>query len=429
MVKLFGTDGIRGVVNEFLTPELAFKLGNVLGNMVDKKIFIAKDTRASGDMLEEALVAGITSAGVDAYKCGILPTPALALITRIENAAGVMISASHNPPKYNGLKVLMKGYKLPDEIEERIEFEMKNIKYCNYKNIGRVINYSFAHEEYFEYIKKTYKGLDLQGIKLIVDVANGATYDLNPKILEFFGAKVEVINDQPDGFNINRECGSTHPEEVKKYITGGKISVLYDGDGDRCIFVDENGNEFHGDKILGVTALKLKREQRLANDTVVLTILSNMGVEEFLKNNKINTVRTKVGDRYVLEEMLKNNYVLGGERSGHIIYKDRNTTGDGLITTLEVLSYLVWQQSTLSELSKLVPDYPQVMINVEVKNKEVYKNKSVFDLMKETKNCRVIIRPSGTEPVIRILVEGPEFDEINHVANKFSNLIEKLDKE
>ncbi|WP_231109732.1 phosphohexomutase domain-containing protein [Thermosipho melanesiensis] len=222
-MKLFGTDGIRGIVNEFLTPEIAFRLGNVLGNMVDKKIFIAKDTRASGDMLEEALVAGITSAGVDAYKCGVLTTPALALITRLENAAGVMISASHNPPEYNGLKVLMRGYKLPDDIEERIEREMEKIRYCEYKSVGKVIEYDFASEEYFEYIKKQYSFLDLSGIKLVVDVANGATYKLNPQILEYFGAKLEVVNDRPDGFNINRDCGSTHPENVKKILLVVKL--------------------------------------------------------------------------------------------------------------------------------------------------------------------------------------------------------------
>jgi len=428
-MNLFGTDGIRGMVNEFLTPELAFRLGNALGKFVDKKVFIAKDTRNSCDMLEAALIAGLTSSGLDVYRCGVMSTPALALITKLEDSAGIMISASHNPPEYNGLKVILKGYKLPDEIEEKIEKEMKDIKYLDYKKIGKVFEYKLAVEEYINYIHDLYPKLDLSGIKLVVDVANGATFKLNPMVLESFGAKVEVVNNKPDGFNINRNCGSTHPENAKKYMKKDRIAVLYDGDGDRCIFLDETGEEVHGDKILGITAFEMKKQDRLLKDTVVLTILSNMGLEDYLKSKGIQIVRTKVGDRYILHEMLKNGYVLGGEKSGHIIFLDRSTTGDGLITTLEVLKVLVESGKSLFELSSQIPDYPQVMLNIKVNNKNVYKNERIFEKMKKIKDYRVIIRPSGTEPVIRILVEGPDFEKSNAIAREFYREIEILARE
>ncbi|MBO8161591.1 MAG: phosphoglucosamine mutase [Thermosipho sp. (in: Bacteria)] len=428
-MKLFGTDGIRGVVNEFLTPEIAFRLGNAVGKIVGGKVFVAKDTRISGDMLEAALIAGLTSSGSDVYKCGIMPTPALALITKLEESAGIMISASHNPPEYNGLKVIFRGYKLPDEIEEKIEQEMKEVKYLPFNKIGKVIEYKFAEEEYSNYVRNLYKDLDLTGVKLLVDVANGATYKLNPSILKSFGASVEVINNEPDGVNINAECGSTHPESARGRLKEGYIGVLYDGDGDRCIFIDEQGEEVHGDKILGITALEMKKEGRLNNNTVVLTILSNMGLEKYLKENDINTVRTKVGDRYILSEMIHSDYVLGGERSGHIIFLDRSTTGDGLITTLEILNVLTKIGKSLSELSKVIPDYPQVMLNIKVKNKEIYKNEIVSNRIKSIKDYRVIIRPSGTEPVIRILVEGPDYKKSNEIANEFYEIIETLMRE
>jgi phosphoglucosamine mutase len=321
----------------------------------------------------------------------------------------------------------MKGYKLPDSLEERIENEMQNVKYNSFEKVGRVIDYRLAEEEYFNYIKELYKNLDLSGIKIVMDVANGATFNLNPKILEYFGAKIEVVNNEPDGFNINKDCGSTHPENIKNYIVNGKIGILHDGDGDRCIFLDENGQEFHGDKIIGLTALQLKKEGRLKNDKVVVTILSNMGLERFLNENSIDVVRTKVGDRYVLEEMLKENITLGGERSGHIIYLDRSTTGDGLITALETLSAMVNSGKRLADLSNLIPDYPQVMINVKVNDKEVYKSKEVFEKLKSIKDYRVIVRPSGTEPVVRVLVEGPDMDESTIIANDIADLIKKFD--
>jgi phosphoglucosamine mutase len=428
-MKLFGTDGIRGLVNEFLTPEVAFRLGNALGRFVDKKVFIAKDTRNSCDMLEAALIAGLTSSGLDVYRCGIMPTPALALITKLEDSAGIMISASHNPPEYNGLKVILKGYKLPDEIEEEIEKEMNNIKYLDYKKIGKVFEYNLAKEEYINYIHSLYPNLDLSGIKLTVDVANGATFELNPRVLESFGAKVDVVNNKPNGFNINQDCGSTHPENVKKHMKRDRIAVLYDGDGDRCIFLDETGEEVHGDKILGITAFEMKKQNRLLNDTVVLTILSNMGLEDYLKNKGIKTVRTNVGDRYILHEMLKNDYVLGGERSGHIIFLDRSTTGDGLITTLEVLDVLVKSGKSLFELSSQIPDYPQVMLNIKVSDKNIYKNERIYEKLKSIKDYRIIIRPSGTEPVIRILVEGPELERSKAIAEEFHHEIEKLLRE
>ncbi|SHH19873.1 phosphoglucosamine mutase [Thermosipho atlanticus] len=425
-MKLFGTDGIRGVVNEFLTPDLAFRMGNAVGRIIDGRVFVAKDTRNTGDLLESALIAGLVSSGVDVYRCGIMPTPALALITKLEDSAGIMISASHNPPEYNGLKIIFKGYKLPDEIEERIENEMKNIKYVNYSEVGKVIDYQFAIEEYVNYIHKLYPNLNLNGIKILIDTANGATFNLNPMILESFGAKIKVINNKPDGFNINDNCGSTHPEHARKFLKDGDIAILHDGDGDRCIFLDESGEEVHGDKILGITACQMKNENRLSKNTVVLTILSNMGLEKYLTDNGIRVIRTRVGDRYILQEMLNNGFVLGGERSGHIIYLDRTTTGDGLITALEVLSVITKTGKSLFELASVIPDYPQVMLNLKVENKEIYKNKLVFEKIKEYKDYRIIIRPSGTEPVIRILVEGPNLEKSNEIAEEFYSLIESL---
>lgn len=429
-MHLFGTDGIRGVVNEELTPDIAFRLGNALAKYVDKRIFIAKDTRASGDMLEAALVAGATSAGATVYRCGVLPTPALAVITKLEDAIGVMISASHNPPEFNGLKVLSRGFKLPDEVEETLEKRMNEIHYSPYNEIGCVVDYKLAFEEYTNYIVQQFEGLDLTGLKILVDAGNGAAYETTPYILRELGAKVDVIYNTPDGYNINVDCGSTNPKKALEKMTNHNLAILHDGDADRCILLDEKKQEVHGDKIIGLCAKHMKLEGRLKNDVAVGTVLSNMGLEVFLKNNGIKLVRVKVGDRYVLEKMLELNSNIGGERSGHVIFLDKSTTGDGIITSLETISVMVKSGKKLSELADEIPDYPQIMINVKTKNKLVVEHEEVKKLIEKYKreDVDIVVRPSGTEPLVRVFVQGPNEEYISNAAYDIAGKIEELSK-
>ncbi|MCX7653452.1 MAG: phosphoglucosamine mutase [Fervidobacterium sp.] len=429
-MKLFGTDGIRGVINEELTPEIAFRLGNALAKYVDKRIFVAKDTRASCDMLEAAIIAGATSAGGTVYRCGVLPTPALAVITKLEDAVGIMISASHNPPEFNGLKVISRGFKLQDEIEDTLERRMKELHYSPYNEIGCVVDYKLAFEEYTNYVIQHFSDLDLTGLKILVDAGNGAAYETTPYVLRSLGAKVEVINNNPDGYNINVECGSTEPRQAMSKMTNHNIAILHDGDADRCILLDERKEEFHGDKIMGVCALKMKEEGRLKSNTVVGTVLSNMGLEVFLKKQGIELVRTKVGDRYVLEKMIEIGANIGGERSGHVIFLDRSTTGDGLITALEVIRTMLLKGMRLSELSSMVPDYPQIMINVKTKNKLIIEHEEVRRLIEKNKreDVDIVVRASGTEPLIRIFVQGPDESYISNVAYEIAGKIEQLSK-
>ncbi|MFN6992521.1 MAG: phosphoglucosamine mutase, partial [Fervidobacterium sp.] len=429
-MKLFGTDGIRGVVNEELTPETAFRLGNALALYIDKRIFIAKDTRASGDMLEAALISGATAAGGTVYRCGVLPTPALAIITKLEDAIGVMISASHNPSEFNGLKVISRGFKLPDEVEETLEKRMKEIHYTNFKEIGCVVDYKLAFEEYTNYILQQFSDVRLDGIKILIDAANGAAYETTPYVLKSLGAKIEVVNNVPDGFNINLNCGSTEPKNAISKMTNHNLAILHDGDADRCILIDENREEVHGDKIIGICANNMKEENTLKNNVVVGTILTNMGLEVFLKNRGINLIRAKVGDRYVLEKMLELGANIGGERSGHIIFLDRSTTGDGLISALDVLRIMVKKGKNLSELAKEIPDYPQIMINIKTKNKAVIEDEEVRNLIEKytRTDTAIVVRASGTEPLVRVFVQGPDESYISNVAYEIADLIEKLSK-
>ncbi|WP_448377339.1 phosphoglucosamine mutase [Fervidobacterium sp.] len=428
--RLFGTDGIRGIVNEELTADIAFRLGNALGKYIDKRIFVAKDTRASGDMLEAAIIAGATSAGATVYRCGILPTPALAIITKIEDAVGVMISASHNPPEFNGLKVISKGFKLPDEVEENLEKRMKELHYANYREVGCVIDYKLAFEEYTNYILQQFSDLDLTGLKIFIDAGNGAAYETTPFVLKELGAKVDIISNSPDGFNINVECGSTNPELARAKMTNHFAAILHDGDADRCILLDERKQEVHGDKMMGICAVQMKQEGRLKNDIVVGTVLSNIGLEVFLKNHGIKLLRTKVGDRYVLEEMLEKGATIGGERSGHVIFLDRSTTGDGLITALETLRVAVKSGKKLSEIADEVPDYPQIMINIKCKNKLIVEHPEVKSLIEKYKkeDTDIVVRPSGTEPLVRVFVQGPNEDYISSAAYEIAGKIEELMK-
>ncbi|MGC9796997.1 phosphoglucosamine mutase [Fervidobacterium riparium] len=430
-MRLFGTDGIRGVVNEELTAEIAFRLGNAVGKYISNRVFIAKDTRASGDMLEAALIAGATSAGATVYRCGVLPTPALAIITKLEDAVGIMISASHNPPEFNGLKVISRGFKLPDEVEENLEKRMKELHYANYNEIGCVIDYKLAFEEYTNYVLEQFADLDLSGMKILVDAGNGAAYETTPYALKKLGAKVDVINNSPDGYNINVNCGSTEPNAAREKMTNHNLAILHDGDADRCILLDEKKNEVHGDRIMGISAVLMKEEGRLKNDTVVGTVLSNKGLEVFLKERGINLLRAKVGDRYVLEKMQEVGAVIGGERSGHIIYLDKSTTGDGLITALEVLRTMVRADKPLSELSESIPDYPQIMINVKCKNKLIVEKPEIRELVEKYKreDTDIVVRPSGTEPLARVFVQGPDEEYISNVAYEIAGKIEELSKE
>ena len=443
MGRMFGTDGVRGIANTELTAELAYNLGRagayVLTEGTHKpRILVAKDTRISGDMLESALVAGILSVGAEAIILGVVPTPAVAHLTREYNAdAGVMISASHNPVEYNGIKFFDgKGYKLSDSLED----EIQRIIECGFEGVaspvgegvGRVYREESALNEYIEYAKSTIK-TDFKGLKVALDCANGAAYKAAVKAFRALGARVYVINDNPDGNNINENCGSTHMEELMDYVVRKQcdIGFAFDGDADRCLAVDEKGNMINGDFLLTICAKALKEAGKLKDDTLVVTVMSNLGLDMAAKREGINLVKTKVGDRYVLEEMLKEGYILGGEQSGHIIFLNHNTTGDGLVTALQVAAILKVSGKTFSELAGVMKELPQVLVNATVPNdkKNIYlEDQEIVNAINEVEAKlngvgRVLIRPSGTEPLVRVMLEGENQEEINEMANGLVNLI------
>lgn len=443
MSRMFGTDGVRGIANTELTAELAYSLGRagafVLTEGTHKpKILVAKDTRISGDMLESALVAGILSVGAEAVILGVVPTPAVAHLTREYNAdAGVMISASHNPVEYNGIKFFDgKGYKLSDELEDQIQAVIENNFEGVPSPVGGAVGRSYTEEsalrEYIDYAKSTIK-TDLKGLRVALDCANGAAYKAAVKAFRDLGARVYVINDNPDGNNINENCGSTHMEELMDYVVRKNchIGFAFDGDADRCLAVDEKGNMINGDFLLTICAKALKEAKKLKNDTLVVTVMSNLGLDIAAKKEGINLVKTKVGDRYVLEEMLKENYILGGEQSGHIIFLDHNTTGDGLVTALQVAAILKDSNKTFSELAGIMKELPQVLVNAKVPNekKNIYlEDAEIIEAINAVEAKlngvgRVLIRPSGTEPLVRVMLEGENQEEINKMANSLVNLI------
>lgn len=445
MSRMFGTDGVRGVANTELTPELAFKLGRagayVLTEGTHKpKILVGMDTRISGQMLECALVSGILSVGAEAVCVGIVPTPAIAYLTRKYNAdAGVMISASHNPVEYNGIKFFdSKGYKLKDEIEDRIQYVIENnleeVPSPVSGDVGRKIEDETAIEQYVKYIKNTVD-VTLDGLKVALDCANGAAYKAAVKAFRELKAEVYVINDNPDGVNINKKCGSTHMEELMDYVVkkGCDLGLAFDGDADRCLAVDSEGNLVDGDKIMAVFAKYLKSKGKLVEDTLVTTVMSNMGLFLGLDKEEIKTVKTKVGDRYVLEEMIKRGYNLGGEQSGHIIFLDYNTTGDGLLTAVKLCEIIKENNKTLKELSNIVTALPQVLENAVIPNdkKDIYLiDEEIASEIKRIEKIldgkgRVLIRPSGTEPLVRVMLEGEDQDEINSLAKSLAELIYK----
>ncbi|WP_300903139.1 phosphoglucosamine mutase [uncultured Clostridium sp.] len=443
MSRMFGTDGVRGIANTELTSELAYSLGRagafVLTEGTHKpKILVAKDTRISGDILESALVAGILSVGAEAVILGVVPTPAVAHLTREYNAdAGVMISASHNPVEYNGIKFFDgKGYKLSDELEDQIQAVIENNFEGVPSPVGGAVGRSYTEEsalrEYIDYAKSTIK-TDLKGLRVALDCANGAAYKAAVKAFRDLGARVYVINDNPDGNNINENCGSTHMEELMDYVVRKNchIGFAFDGDADRCLAVDEKGNMINGDFLLTICAKALKEAKKLKNDTLVVTVMSNLGLDIAAKKEGINLVKTKVGDRYVLEEMLKENYILGGEQSGHIIFLDHNTTGDGLVTALQVAAILKDSNKTFSELAGIMKELPQVLVNAKVPNekKNIYlEDAEIIEAINAVEAKlngvgRVLIRPSGTEPLVRVMLEGENQEEINEMANSLVNLI------
>lgn len=443
MSRMFGTDGVRGIANTELTSEIAYGLGRagayVLTEGTHKpKILVAKDTRISGDMLEAALVSGILSVGAEAVILGVVPTPAVAHLIREYNAdAGVMISASHNPVEYNGIKFFdNKGYKLPDELEDEIQRVIENgcegVPSPTGHDLGRSHIDVGALDEYINYSLSTI-AVDLKGLKVALDCANGACYKAAVKAFRKLGAEVYVINDNPDGTNINEKCGSTHPEELQEYVVRKKcdIGFAFDGDADRCLAVDEKGNLINGDFILMLCAKHLKDIGKLKDDTLVVTVMSNLGLNIACDKENINTIKTKVGDRYVLEEMLKGKYVLGGEQSGHIIFLNYNTTGDGLVTALQVAAIRKKSGKPISELSGIMKELPQVLVNAKVPNdkKNIYlEDEEIVNEIKRIEEVlhgkgRVLIRPSGTEPLVRVMLEGENQEEIDKMAHGLVDLI------
>lgn len=445
MGRLFGTDGVRGIANVELTCELAFSLGQagayVLAEESPKpRIVVARDTRISGDMLESALVAGICSVGGEALCIGVMPTPSVAYLTKLYAAdAGVVISASHNPMEYNGIKFFNRdGYKLPDELEDRIEAiildRAEPISVTSGDAIGRRVIVQNAGEDYINFLLSSVE-LDLTGYKIAVDCANGAAYKIAPQLLSRLGAQVISFFDDPDGTDINRNCGSTHPKALQDYVLENDVDLglAFDGDADRLIAVDENGVIVDGDKIMAICGIDMHERGVLKKDTVVATVMSNLGLEIALKKAGCNVVRTAVGDRYVLEKMLEEGYSLGGEQSGHVIFLDHNTTGDGLITALQLLSVMVGKKKHLSELASVMTEFPQVLVNAKVSNekKHLYLQHDIIAneikrIEKKFNNMgRVVIRPSGTEPVVRVMIEGPDMAELEQEAARLATIIEE----
>lgn len=448
MGRLFGTDGARGVANTELTCELAMKIGRAAAEVLTEEthhrpyILIGKDTRISSDMLEAALTAGICSTGADAVPLGVIPTPAVACLVRKYNAdAGIMISASHNPVEYNGIKIFNgEGYKLPDRIEEKIEAEVLDTAPAGKQkaelktggDIGRILPIPSAESDYIEYLTAAAGG-NLSGPKIAVDCANGSASATAKKLFAALGADVTVINDSPDGININHGCGSTHIGTLSGFVKGGgfDLGVAFDGDADRCIAVDENGAVIDGDKLIAIFAADLKASGKLKNNSAVVTILSNLGFFKCCEASGIKAIAAQVGDRNVLEEMLKNAYVLGGEQSGHIIFLDYATTGDGQLSAIQLIRILKSSGKKASELASLMTSYPQVSVNVKVgpeAKKRLSSDARISKAISEAEAAlgtdgRVIVRASGTEPLIRVMVEGQEQPVIKSIADGVASVI------
>ncbi len=444
MGKYFGTDGVRGIANTELTPELAFRLGRAGAYVLAEEhprptIVVGKDTRISGDLLESALIAGILSVGADVLKVGVVSTPAVAYLTNTMDAeAGVVISASHNPVRDNGIKFFSRdGFKLPDEVEDRIEQlldeEEDRLPRPIGEDVGRVRELPDAVERYVSYLASTIAG-DLTGLKIVLDCAHGAAHRIGPELFARLGANVIALNNQPTGTNINVECGSTHPQALCQAVVQHQadLGLAFDGDADRIIAVDERGELVDGDFIMAILASQMKNEGRLPKDSLVVTVMSNLGLVVAMRNLRVNLVTTKVGDRYVLEAMRRDGLSLGGEQSGHIIMLDHNTTGDGVLTGLQLAHVCHKQGKPLSTLASVMQRFPQVLINVKVGDKERVMNDdgvkaAVTEAERELgETGRILVRPSGTEAIVRVMVEAQDHDTAHQIADRVAHVIKSL---
>lgn len=440
MGKLFGTDGIRGIVGEDLTHELAMKIGEaaayVLGSKKELVVLIGRDTRISGQMLSAALSAGFMSQGAKVIDLGVVPTPAVSYLVKKYNASmGAMISASHNPSEYNGIKLFDgEGFKLPDATENEIEKYLLGKAVPTTNHVGTYEVCDSAVQDYVDHITETAGNIN-KDLKIVVDCANGSASATAPLLFNQLGLDATFMNFDYDGYNINDNAGSTHMEGLIKQVKKEKadVGIAYDGDADRCLMIDENGEEVDGDKIMAISSLALKKKDKLTNNTLVGTVMSNLGLVKFCEANDINFVATKVGDRYVLEKMLECNYIVGGEQSGHVIFKDFANTGDGELTSIQILGILSEEKKTMSELATIMKKYPQVLINVKVREeaKGQYENdtqvmNAINKVEKELNGeGRVLIRPSGTEALIRVMIEGLDQEDINKKAKKIADVIKK----
>ncbi len=445
MGRLFGTDGARGVANTELTCELAMNIGRAAAMVLTDsgvhkhpKILIGKDTRLSSDMLEGALIAGLCSVGAEVVLLGAVPTPTVAfLIKKYKADAGIMISASHNPFEFNGIKIFSSdGYKLPDALEAEIESIVLDNSKPYYAplgdGLGKVVRCETAVEDYIQHIIDTVP-YRLDGMKIAIDCSNGSSSATAETLFTRLGAECHMLADKPDGVNINKDCGSTHLENLQKFVVdnGLQLGVAFDGDADRCLAVDENGDVIDGDFIMAICALDLASRNKLSKKTAVGTVMSNMGFSRFCSDNGLNFVSTNVGDRYVLEAMLREGYNFGGEQSGHVIFLDYSTTGDGQLTAAQLLSLVNRRQAKLSSIATLMTKYPQVLINVKVTNEgklHFFTNQEIKDKIEAVKkelgdDGRILVRLSGTEPLVRVMIEGLDMELITRLANETAELI------
>ncbi|MEN8136124.1 MAG: phosphoglucosamine mutase [Thermodesulfobacteriota bacterium] len=449
MRKLFGTDGVRGVANIFpMTTEIAMQIGRGIAFLVkdmkpDHRIVIGKDTRLSGYMIENALAAGICSMGVDVLLVGPLPTPGIAFITTSMRAdAGVVISASHNPFQDNGIKIFSRdGYKLPDQQELKIEELIFSKKIDDLRPIAEEVGKAFriddARGRYTVFLKNTFpKQYALDGFHIVLDCANGATYGVAPHVFEELGAKVTALGVTPDGRNINHECGALYPQLMAEKVkeVGADIGIALDGDGDRLIVVDEKGRIIDGDHIMAICASELMARQQLKKKTLVTTVMSNLGLDIAMQNMGGTMIRTQVGDRYVVEAMRNSGYNFGGEQSGHLIFLDHNTTGDGILAALQLMAIMIKRDKSISELATIMESFPQTLKNVRTKSKidhtriKGFSEKITALEQKLGKTGRILVRPSGTEPVIRVMVEGQDEAQINTMADELCEMIHHADQ-
>lgn len=448
MGRLFGTDGIRGIANRDLSIQRSAQVGQALATVLRErlgagnkpKVFIGKDTRLSSDMIEAALAAGLCAGGVDCVALGVVPTPAVAMLTVAHGMdAGVMISASHNPFHFNGIKIFgPKGYKLTDAEEAEIEDMILDDAIPMYKaeaaEIGRYSHDETLAEEYIRHLASTLPGeKPLAGMKVLADCANGSASRTAKELFAMLGAEADVICREPDGVNVNRDCGSTHIEQLREKVTAGgyALGVAFDGDADRCLAVDEKGNLVDGDQMIAIFATQMKKQGKLHHDTAVVTVMSNYGFMNFAKQSGITVKTTKVGDRYVLETMLAEGYNIGGEQSGHIIFTDHMTTGDGQLSAIQLMGVMKETGKPLSELAKVITILPQVLVNMEATVDMKAGLAESLEISAAVRACeeelkgegRVLIRPSGTEPLIRVMVEGPEQGQIEDIANRIVTAI------